>query len=198
MYKNNFSLAFLTLATATTFLLNGCYTPIIEGAQQGYDAVERKAIKTADVSPNDPVAQYKLGNTYCCKGGGPLNDLSIYDNNKATYWYCKSARQGYGPAQLQLARLYSGHAIRGIHVVLRASALIGDAETDFSSALMWANLAADNKGEGDADDAAELRKEIVGKTTDEERARAAMLLKHWQTATCEWAKVISSSKNTEK
>ena len=32
-----------------------------------------------------------------------------------------------------------------------------DAETDFSSALMWASLAADNKGEGDADDAAELR-----------------------------------------
>ena len=197
MYKNDLSLPFGIVATAL-LLINSCYTPAIEGAQQGYDAAKRKAIKTADASPNDPVAQYKLGNTYCCKGGGPLNDLSIYDNNKATYWYCKSARQGYGPAQLQLARLYSGHAIRGIHVVLRASALVGDAETDFSSALMWASLAADNKGEGDADDAAELRKEIVGKATDEERARATILLKHWQTATCEWAKVISSSKNTEK
>ena len=51
---------------------------------------------------------------------------------------------------MQLARLYSGHAIRGIHVVLRASALVGDAGTDFSSALMWPSLAADNKGEGDA------------------------------------------------
>ena len=198
MYKNDFSLPFLALAAATIFLLNGCYAPIIEGAQQGYDATKRKSIKVTDASPNDPVAQYKLGNTYCCKGGGPLNDLSIYDNNKATYWYCKSARQGYGPAQLQLARLYSGHAIRGIHVVLRASALVGDAETDFSSALMWASLAADNKGEGDADDAAELRKEIVGKATDEERARAATLLKHWHTATCEWAEVISSRKNMEK
>ena len=98
---------------------------------------------------------------------------------------------------MQLARLYSGHAIRGIHVVLRASALVGDAETDFSSALMWASLAADNKGEGDADDAAELRKEIEGKATDEERARATKLLERWQTATCEWAKVISSSKKTE-
>ena len=197
MYKNNFSLALLTLATATTLLLNGCYTPIIEGAQQGYDAVKRKEIKTDDASPNDPVEQYKLGNTYCCKGGGPLNDLSIYDNNKATYWYCKAARQGYGPAQLQLARLYSGHAIRGIHIVLRASALVGDAETDFSSALMWAGLAADNKGEGDADDAAELRKEILGKVTDEEHARAIMLLKNWHTAPCEWARLISSGKHAE-
>ena len=196
MYKNNFSLRFLALAT--TLLLNGCYAPVIEGAQQGYDATKRASIKTEDASPNDPVAQYKLGNTYCCKGGGPLNDLSIYDNNKATYWYCKSARQGYAPAQLQLARLYSGHAIRGIHVVLRASALVGDAETDLSSALMWASLAADNKGEGDADDAAALRKEIVDKATDEERARATKLLKRWHTAACEWAEVIPPSKNTEK
>ena len=196
MYKNNFSLPLLALAT--TLLLNGCYTPIIEGAQQGYDATKRASIKTADASPNDPIAQYKLGNTYCCKGGGPLNDLSIYDNNKATYWYCKSARQGYAPAQLQLARLYSGHAIRGIHVVLRASALVGNAETDLGSALMWASLAADNKVEGDADDAAELRKEIVDKATDEERARATKLLKRWRTAACEWAEVIPSSKNTEK
>ena len=196
MYKNDLGLPFGIVATAL-LLINSCYTPAIEGAQQGYDAAKRASIKAADASPNDPVEQYKLGNTYCCKGGGPLNDLSIYDNKKATYWYCKAARQGYGPAQLQLARLYSGHAIRGVHIVLRASALIGDAETDFSSALMWASLAADNKGEGDADDATELRKEIEGKATDEERARAAMLLKHWQTATCEWAKVISSSKKTE-
>ena len=196
MYKNNFSLPFLALAMV--LLLNGCYAPVIEGAQQGYDATKRASIKTADASPIDPIAQYKLGNTYCCKGGGPLNDLSIYDNNKATYWYCKSARQGYAPAQLQLARLYSGHAIRGIHVVLRASALVGDAETHLSSALMWASLAVDNKGEGDADDAAELRKEIVDKATDEERARATKLLKRWHTAACEWAEVIPLSKNTEK
>ena len=197
MYKNDLSLPFGIVAT-TLLLINSCYAPLIEGAQQGYDATKRASIKTADASPIDPVAQYKLGNTYCCKGGGPLNDLSIYDNNKATYWYCKSARQGYGPAQLQLARLYSGHAIRGVHVVLRASALIGDAETDFSSALMWANLAADNKGEGDVDDATELRKEIVDKSTDEERARAATLLKRWHTAACEWAEVISPNKSSEK
>ena len=117
-----------------SFSLVGCLAPVIEGTQQGYDATRRAMLKH-DVRPIDPVEQYKLGNTYCCKGGGPLNDLSIYDNNNATYWYCKSARQGYAPAQLQLARLYSGHAIRGIHVVLRASALVGNSETDFLSLI---------------------------------------------------------------
>ena len=197
MHTNYLILPFEIVATAL-LLINSCYTPAIEGVQQGYDAAKRASIKAEDASPNDPVAQYKFGNTYCCKGGGPLNDFSIYDNNKATYWYCKSARQGYGPAQLQLARLYSGHAIRGIHVVLRASALVKDTETEFTRALMWASLAADNKGKADTDDAAELRKEIVVKATDEERARVNELLKHWQTATCEWAEVISSSKSREK
>ncbi len=192
MYKNNFDLPFAVLAIS--LLLAGCYAPIIESAQQGYDVTKRASIKTADASPNDPVAQYKLGNTYCCKGGGPLNDLSIYDNSKATYWYCKSARHGYGPAQLQLARLYSGHAIRGLHVLLRASEFVGNAETDYSSALMWATLAADNKGEGDADDATELRKEIVDKATDEERAKSANLIKNWKTAACKWNDVFPSGK----
>jgi hypothetical protein len=196
MCKNDFTL--LLVALVITLSLNGCYAPVIEGAQQGYDATKRKSIKTTDASPEDPVAQFKLGNTYCCKGGGPLNDLSIYDNSKATFWYCKSARQDYAPAQLQLARLYSGHAIRGLHVVLRASALVGNVETDLSSALMWASLAADNKGEGDADDAAELHKEILDKATDEERSKSANLMKNWKIAACQWDDVFPPIKNKEK
>jgi hypothetical protein len=186
---------------AVPLLLNGCYTPVIEGAQQGYDASRRGSLKT-EVATDDPVAQYKLGNTYCCQGGGPMDDLSIYDNNKATHWYCKAARQGYGPAQLQLARLYSGDAIRGLHVALRASALVGTSETDLSVALMWANLAASNKGDGDRDsdvhDAIELRNEITGKATSKERARAVTLMKSWRTASCQWSEVFPLVKNTEK
>ena len=52
--------------------------------------------------------------------------------------------------------------------------------------------------DGDAEDAAELRKEIVDKATDEERARATKLLKRWHTAACEWVEVIPASKNMEK
>lgn len=195
MLKKNNSLLFAMLAV--NLCLSGCYAPVIEGAQQGYDATKRASIKTENAIPNDRVAQFKLGNTYCCKGGGPLNDLSIYDNSKATYWYCKSARHGYAPAQLQLARLYSGHAIRGIHVMLRASALVGNAETDLSSALMWANLAAENKGDGDADDASELRKEIADKATDEEKEKSAKLIKNWKIAACQWGDVFPANKNLE-
>jgi hypothetical protein len=190
---------FLPLAILSlSMLLNGCYAPIIEGGQQGYDAVKREPLKTEVTESDDPVAQYELGNTYCCQGGGPLNDLSIYDNNKATLWYCKAARHGYGPAQLQLARLYSGHAIRGLHVMLRASSLAGTAETDLGVALMWASLAANNKGEGDVEDATELRNEITDKATNKERARASLLKKEWRTAGCQWEEVFPPSKHSEK
>jgi len=195
MVKTNISI--LLLVFTLTMLLSACYAPVIEGAQQGYDATKRVILKH-DATPVDPAEQFKLGNTYCCKGGGPLNDLSIYDNSKATYWYCKSARQGYGPAQLQLARLYSGHAIRGVHVILRASALVGTAETDFSSALMWAELAANNTGEGDVDDAIELRNKITNKVTDKERARTVSLMESWQTAACQWNEVILTLNDREK
>lgn len=126
-----------------------------------------------------------------------MNDLTIYDNNKATHWYCKAARQGYGPAQLQLARLYSGDSIRGLHLVLRASALVGSVDTDLSVALMWASLAADNKGEGDVEDATELRDKITDVTTSQERAKSANLMKNWKTASCQWAEVFPLAKNTK-
>ena len=193
MIKNFLQIVLL----AVPLLLNGCYTPVIEGAQQGYDASRRESLKT-EAASDDPVDEYNLGNNYCCQGGGPMDDMTVYDNNKATHWYCKAARQGYGPAQLQLARLYSGHAIRGLHVVLRASALVDTPETDFSVALMWASLAASNKGDGDVNDATELRNKITQKATSKERARAAHLMKSWQTTSCQWAEVFPLAKNTEK
>jgi len=182
---------------AIPLLLEGCYTPLIEGVQQGYDASRRGSLKT-EAESDDPIAQYKLGNNYCCQGGGPMDDLTVYDNSKATHWYCKAARQGYGPAQLQLARLYSGHAIHGIHVALRASALVATTETDLSVALMWASLAANNKGDGDVDDATELRNEITEKATSKDSAKAAILMKSWRTASCQWVEVFPPSKSTEK
>jgi len=178
-------------------LLEGCYTPVIEGAQQGYDAAQRGSLRT-DAESNDSIDQYNLGNNYCCQGGGPMDDVTVYDNNKATHWYCKSARHGYGPAQLQLARIYSGHAIRGLHVALRASALVDTPETDFGVALMWASLAARNKVDVDIEDATELRDKITEKASDKARARAATLLRSWRTAPCEWSEVISPRKNLEK
>jgi TPR repeat protein len=94
-------------------------------------------------APGDPVAQYKLGDTSCFHGGGPMDQLSVNDNFQATYWYCQAARQGYGPAH-RLAQVYSGHPIHGLHIALRASAFVGTAETDLGVALMWARVAANH------------------------------------------------------
>jgi TPR repeat protein len=173
---------------ASTLLLGGCYTPLIEGAQEGYDAVRREPLQAAAAS-GDPAAQYKLGDTYCCLGGGPMDKVSIYDNKKATYWYCEAARQDYGPAQMRLAQIYSGHPIHGLHVALRASALVGNAETDLGVALMWADVAADHG----VDKAAALRDTILAQATGEQRLRAGTLAKSWRTAPCRWADVVSQA-----
>jgi hypothetical protein len=63
---------------------------------------------------------------------------------------------------------------------------------------MWATLAAKNVGEGDVDDAVELRNKISDKVTDEERAVTASLMKNWQNVACQWAQLFPLSKNTDK
>jgi TPR repeat protein len=181
---------FLSALLALPLVLDGCYTPFIEGAQEGYDAIRRDPLQAGAVS-GDPASQYKLGDTFCCRGGGPMDDVSIYDNEKATFWYCKAARQGYGPAQLRLARVYSGHPLHGLHIALRASALVGTAETDLAVALMWASVAVNN-GVGDA---TALHDEIMARATAVERAGAATLVRGWRSAPCQWAEVFASAKN---
>ena len=136
-------------------------------------------------------AQYELGESYCCRSGGPLDKMSIYDNHEATHWYCRAAHKGYAPAQFRLARLYSGHPIHGMHIAFRVSTMLGNAETDLGVALLWSNLAANN---GVAD-ARPLRDEILVHATDRDRARATRLLQDWRAAPCEWAAVFPSARN---
>jgi hypothetical protein len=184
---------FLVLAALTVPLLNGCYTPLLEGAGQAYDASRRPSLH-ADATVGDPVAEYELGNTYCCQGGGPMDKVSVYDNEKATHWYCQAARRGHGPAQLRLARIYSGHAIQGLNVVLRASALVDTPEIDFGVALTWANIAVKNGVE----DAIPLREEIIKKATSKERSKARTLMNEPRTAPCQWAEVFPRAKNAKE
>jgi TPR repeat protein len=154
--------------------------------------MRRDALQSA-ATKGDPAAQYKLGDTWCCQGGGPLDNVTIYDNHKATEWYCRAARQGYAPAQLRLAQIYSGHPIHGMHVALRASALVGASGTDQGVALMWASVAARH---GD-DDAVELRDSIRAKATDKELARGATLLGDWKTAPCRWSEVFNTASHAK-
>jgi TPR repeat protein len=183
----------LLVMLIATSLLDACYTPAIEGAQEGYDYFRREPLH-AKTTSGDPVAEYKLGDTYCCHGGGPMDNVSIYDNHKATYWYCEAARQGYGPAQLRLAQVYAGRPIHGLHIALRASAIVGKARTDLGVALMWASVAADNGIEG----ADALRDEILSRASAEDRARASMLLEDWHTAPCRWAEVFPQAGNAQR
>lgn len=51
------SLAMLAMA----MLLNGCYAPLIEGGQQGYDAVKREPLKTDVKTSDDPADPIRAG-----------------------------------------------------------------------------------------------------------------------------------------
>ncbi len=170
---------------ALSLLLQGCATSLFEPALQIYDSMRRSALREGALA-NNHEAQYELGNTYCCTGGGPLNGLTVYDNQQASHWYCLAAHQGNGQSQLRLAHLYSGHPIPGIHLAMRASAMLGSIEADRAEALMWAQVAADSG----VNKAAEYREELLAASSAEERARAEVLARDWHTAPCEWSEVF--------
>ncbi len=76
----------------------------------------------------DPKAQYQLGLEYCC-GFGAGHDTPI-----ALQWFCKSAEQGYGPAQYEVGRFYG----------LRMATHYGESHRqDLILAYAWYRLAAD-------------------------------------------------------
>lgn len=183
------------LLGALAFAVNlaGCFTPVIEGATEFHDSYKRDAFE-AKAAAGDPVAQYKLGNTYCCHAGGPLDTVSIYNNAEATHWYCRAARKDYGPAQLRLAQIYAGHPIQGFRVAQHVSAAIGSAETDLGVALMWASVAADQG----VDNAEALRTDLTAQATPAQHARSAALMKNWRTAPCGWNEVFPSGKSVGK
>ncbi len=170
-------------------LLSGCFSPFIEGATEAYDHSQRDPLRSKAAS-GDPIAQYKLGNSYCCRGGGPLDLISIYDNEKATQWYCRAARQGYGPAQLRLARIYAGRPISGLRVAQHVSSAVGNPDTAMAVALMWASVAIDNG----VDDAVALRDGLAAQASEKQRAHAAALRKNWQSGPCRWAEVFPHGK----
>ena len=187
-------LALLCFALFILPLLQACspLTPLVEGGQQAYDGARRPALRS-DADASDPAAQFKLGNSYCCQAAGPLNHVSVYDNEKATHWYCEAAHQGYGPAQLALARVYSGQQIRGVHLTMRASNLMGTTSIDRATALMWSQVAMDNQVYK-ADD---LHAKILKDASDADRAKADTLLADWKNAPCEWSQVFPGAVSAE-
>ncbi|VAW84118.1 hypothetical protein MNBD_GAMMA16-738 [hydrothermal vent metagenome] len=77
----------------------------------------------------DPKAQHELGLEYCC-GFGAGHDTTI-----ALQWFCKSAIQGYGPAQYEVGRFYG----------LRMDTHDGESHRqELILAYAWYRLAAEN------------------------------------------------------
>ena len=162
-------------------------SPAIETAHEAVDSSNQSSLK-ARAEAGDMVAQYDLGESFCCHVGGPLDRVSVYDNLAATNWYCKSAHQGYGPAQMRLAKIYSGHPGHGFRFMQWASALVGNVESDLAVALLWAKVAA---ARGDSE-GVELRDDIRAHATPAQRVKADALFARWKTAPCRWAEVFPS------
>ncbi len=167
-------------------LIGGCFAPLIEGAREGYDSSKRSSLE-AKATSGDAQSQYELGKTYCCETGPQIQrSMSVYDNQKATGWLCKSALQNYGPAQYKLALIYSGDEISGVRVLVRVTSVFGDKESALPVAWVWASKAAENG----TDKAADLRDAIGKKLTVAESAAAKTALPNWRTAPCVWKDVI--------
>lgn len=177
------------LALLLLLPLTGCIGGAIQAAKTAKDLGDR-ASSLDQAQAGDAEAQYKLGESWCCALGGreiPVAE-AVYDNETATEWLCKAARQNYGPAQLELARLYSGRRDRG-GLKLKLAGAIAPAPTNIAVALMWARLATQSKAEG----APKLLAEIAAAAKPGETAEAERLAAAWQTAPCTWREAIPAS-----
>lgn len=166
--------------------LPGCFAPIVEGARQGADAAKRGSLQ-ASAEAGDAESQYKLGKTYCCESGvGIQKSASVYDNELATGWLCKSARQNYGPAQYELALIYAGEHSSGIGLLAKAKGLLTEEALALPVAATYASLALRNG----VQDAASLKQKINTKLTPEQQAAQTQSLATWADAPCSWGEVI--------
>jgi hypothetical protein len=164
-------------------------SPMMETGAEAYDSNSRVELKNK-AATGDHEAEYKLAESYCCHAGGPLDHLSVYDNEEATQWYCRAAHAGYVPAQMRLAEIYYGRPVHGFRSIEYVSFILGDTPVDIPAALMWAKVAA----QGGDSKAIRLRDRIDRKATAEQRERAGELLNEWATAPCLWSEVMPQVK----
>lgn len=125
---------------------------------------KREALINAAQS-GDPAAQYAVGQSYCCGYGGG------YSTVRAMEWYCKSALQGYGPAQYQLGRIYGLRSDTAYRQSLRQDRIY---------AYMWYSLAALQE----IPLADTERDALAGDMTDRELAEARQHVRDWQQRGC--------------
>lgn len=168
--------------------LAGCIGAALEGANMTKDEVVRANNKEA-ARAGDVEAQYKVGNSYCC---APGDGGAVYDNQKATEWFCRAAYQDHAASQLELGKIYSGDLVDGVRIIRRAATMVAGAgkdRTNRSLSLMWFELAAQNGNERAPKEATRLREDM----SEAEISDSAMLLENWKETPCEWDDVFTET-----
>ncbi|MGE0742925.1 MAG: tetratricopeptide repeat protein [Hyphomonadaceae bacterium] len=162
---------------AAILLLPGCVGASVSGATYAVRASQRGNFEPA-AERGDPEAQYRLGMLHCCMGPG-------FSAQTATEWLCRSAHQGYAPAQFELGRIYAGEIARtptpGQQIVR-----VVTARRDPVRSHVWFQLAAAQNYERAADRAAESLSELG----EQERAAAGAALASWQDMPCRYDEVF--------
>ncbi|ABS65173.1 Sel1 domain protein repeat-containing protein [Parvibaculum lavamentivorans DS-1] len=167
-----------TAAALALSMLSGCAAAAIQGASRAKDNAVIMGNEDA-AAAGDVNAQLKMGDAHCCTIAG---SAGVLNNQKATEWYCKAARQNEPKAFYELGRIYSGDLVRGMNAPAKAAAMLTTQRENKPLALMWLNLAATAGVEDAADDASDLREDMTGP----EIVQATLRQKNWQAQPCEW------------
>lgn len=176
----------LVLAVALApLLVAGCAArvgPAVEVANIARDKAIIQANRDA-AEAGDAAAQFKLGDAYCCAPGGVQG---LYNNQQATAWLCRAARQDYAPAQYKLGQIYSGDVVDGVRIIRRVVTGVVGSDQDRIAAALWFSVAA-RQGYEDAAERGEASRQNLSAA---EARQADVYLADWRSAPCEWPEVF--------
>jgi len=170
--------------------LSGCVSVAVEGA----NAAKSKAVISNNLEAaqaGDAEAQFKVGKAYCCS----LNEgEAIYDTPTSVRWLCSSAKQGYGPAMIELGKIYSGDLVDGIRLAARAAHAVKGSSTNLPVAWAWfINASKHEQADGE-----ELAGEVLEEMDEAQSADARALYPLGLDVPCGWDEVIQSTAQSEQ
>lgn len=182
---------FAMASQALLLLLSGCAAGVVQGAVAVKDMGERRMYQAA-AEAGDPQAEFNLGDFGCCTVTKRADNRrhAIHSNEKATEWLCRAALQNYGPAQMELARIYAGRTFR-YNIMKQAADRVLGAPKDPAVALMWTEIAETNKVDG----AARLRVSLMEEATPAVQIEAGQRKVSWQTSPCAWQEIMQQDGN---
>jgi TPR repeat protein len=124
MRKFIFLLVLLVLTGCIPFLMD---TTRLAGKKTEQMAWEQLA------ADGDAEAMYKLGGMYCC------GERPNFDDSKALYWYCRSAKRGQADAMLEVGKLFEHYIYTKGSVIAKDDLL---AYAFYSLAVEHGNISA--------------------------------------------------------